>query len=321
MAEKPMSISEFMERFSTEEVCEKELLRLKWPDGFTCPRCGHRHFYAVSGRNYPLYQCASCRHQTTSLAGTVFEKTHVPLAKWFSAIYQITKCKTGYSCKQLSDEIGVSIPTAWLMLHKLRSAMAEGDSRYMLSGTVSVDESFIGASAGDGDERTVKRGRGTAKNKVLGAVQTARTKTPAKRKGCRSRRKNTVTHPVYIKLAAMEQLNRKTVHGKINEWIRKGSTVRTDKLNIYMELDGYTHIAEKSDAKGNPEHLMWYHTLIGNLQNLIVGTHHGVSVKHLQRYLDEFSYRFNRRHLRSGIFDRLIKLCARIKTTTLAELT
>ena len=158
-----MTILEFQKRFSREEECRDHLFTIRWPSGFVCPQCGGQTYYKIQKRN--VYECRACGHQVYLTAGTIMHKTHLPLVKWFWAIYMCALDKRGVSAARLQQELEISYPTAWLMLHKIRKAMAERDANYQLAGIVELDDSYFGAPKEGG-----KRGRGTKKVKVLVGV-------------------------------------------------------------------------------------------------------------------------------------------------------
>ena len=145
-----MSLPEFLQSFGTEAACAEAVRRARWPNGLCCPRCaGGAHSVVVSdGR--PLFQCHACHRQTSLTAGTLFGSTKLPLTKWFLAIYLISQAKTGLSALELKRHIGVSYPTAWLMHHKLMTAMAEREAQHRLSGTVQVDDAYLGGERAGG---------------------------------------------------------------------------------------------------------------------------------------------------------------------------
>src|SRR5579875_2123616 len=132
--QQPLSLLEFQERFPTDEACRQHLAALRWPDGYRCPRCQHRKHYPLDARH--LYQCAACGYQTSVTAGTLFHKSHIPLRKWFWAIYLLTQDKRGVSASYLSRTLPLRYETAWFMLHKIRRAMADRDQQFRLDGLV-----------------------------------------------------------------------------------------------------------------------------------------------------------------------------------------
>lgn len=156
-----ISLLEFQTKYQTEEDYEKRLFKLRWPQGFACPICGHQEYYHVTQRK--LYQCKKCRHQTSLTAGTVMHNTRTSLLLWFWAIYLTSTDKRGLSALSLSKKLGLSYWKAWTMLHKIRHAMKNRDSTYQLTGIVEIDDSFFGSST----KGRSKRGRGTSKTAVI----------------------------------------------------------------------------------------------------------------------------------------------------------
>ena len=155
-----LSLPAFLEQFGTEAKCEQALEQARWPEGFRCPECGHTKAYVLQGGTHKCFQCLGCRKQTSLIAGTLFQSTHLALTVWFLAIYLISQAKTGLSALALKRQIGVSYPTAWLIQHKLMQAMSERDSAYTLEGEIQVDDAYLGGEFTGG-----KAGRGS-ENKV-----------------------------------------------------------------------------------------------------------------------------------------------------------
>lgn len=295
-----MNLISFQKLFSTHEACQDHLFKLKWKNGFCCEKCGHDAFYETKTRKLRLYECKQCRYQSTVTVGTVMEKTRTDLTKWFLAIYLIAHDKRGISAHKLSEEIEVSYKTAWLMLHKIRRAMRKRDAEYSLAGIVELDDAFFGAPSEGG-----KRGRGTEKTKVLVGLS-------LNKKG----------HPLYLKMKVVPDIKGETLIDFAEKSIVPGSTISSDAYRSYRVLDnaGYKHEYQVYNAKETPDHLHWLHTVISNAKAFVGGTFHGLDSKHLQTYLDEFCYRFNRRKFKGEWFSRLISLCATTKTITHSEL-
>ena len=283
---KSMSYAQFIERFSNENECEEYLFKSKWPNGFVCPKCGHQHYYTL-GRSRK-YQCAKCRYQTSLTANTVMHRTRLPLTKWFWAIYLVACDKRGISALTLSCRISVSYETAWYLLCRIRKAMEKRDAIYTLGGIIEFDDSYFGAK--------IKgvRGRKAGNQGVFIALE-----------------KDQEEHPRYLKMIVTPDIQIPSVQKFVDENIAVGSTVETDGFRSYRKplADNYTHQAEDFDP--NSEHLRWLHRIVGNAKAFINGTYHGVSTEHLQMYLSEFCYRFNRRNLGGDIFDRLLFAIAR----------
>lgn len=287
----------FQQRFVNEEACYRYLFDMRWPEGFCCPRCGHKGYYFVSKRR--LYQCKLCSYQASLTAGTVFHKSHTSLQKWFWGIFLVATDKRGYSALALMKTIDVSYPTAWLMLQKIRAAMSERDQMYQLSGLIQLDEAFFGGPGG-------KQGRGTDKLAAYVAVSTT-----------------DEGKPLYAKIEVTERVNKETALDFVTRTVSPGSTITTDGLNVYPQLKakGYAHDRVLSSETEADEKLRWAHTLVSNAKSFMAGTYHGLDKKHLQAYLDEFCYRFNRRVWQSQIFGRLLSACVNGPIVTFAELT
>lgn len=290
-----MSLLEFMKRFDTEDKCRDYLYQIRWPEGFICPKCGAVDApYNIKARN--ILQCRHCTHQTSVIAGTIMEKSRTPLTKWFLAIYLMGQDKRGCSALKLKRELKIAYDTAWTMSHKIRKAMGDRDSLYMLSGTVEADDAFFGA-AHEGS----KRGRGTEKTPVIFGLT-------LDEKG----------RPGYMRAKVCTSVDGDTLAEFAQDCISPGSLVRSDGFSAYKRLtkEGFLHESEVYDYKGNPDHLKWLHTLISNAKAFVLGTYHGLDDIHLQAFLDEFCFRFNRRFWSNQLFARTLKACTGAKPFT-----
>ena len=295
---KAMSLPQFERRFRTESACRKHLFRLRWPEGFICPRCGHNHYYELPKRH--LYQCKGCKHQTSVTAGTVMHRSRTALKKWFWAIFLLANDKRGLSALQLSKKLDVSYYVAWTMLHKIRYGMMDRDRPYELKGVIEIDDSFFGGGAG-GD----KRGRGTQKTPVIIEAST---------------NKDAVG---FARMRVVKTMDKKTIQKVVIQDVAPNQTIITDGWRAYnvVKENGHQHQIELSSNPKSNKTLKWVHILASNAKAFLLGTFHGIDKKHLQEYLHEFCYRFNRRFWEDQLFDRLVTACAYSKTITYAELT
>lgn len=293
-----MSLLDFQQRFPEEADCQRYLMELRFSYGFTCPRCKSTDLGFVAPRQ--LIQCKTCRKQFSVTSGTCFHKTRTTLREWFWAIFLTAKDKRGHSALQLSKDLGIPYERSWSMLQKIKLAMAQRDSLYRLSGIVELDEAYFGTP-----DRQGGKGRKTRRAKVFVAVSLSD-------KG----------KPRFAKMQVAPRLDARYVLKFSKQEIEPGAIVRTDGLAIYNPLsEYYTHIPMVAKGKPKDAVLPWVHTVISNAKAFIDGTFHGLDKKHLQRYLGEFCYRFNRRHKESELFERLLIACIEATPKTYDELT
>lgn len=271
MEDYPRTLMDLEGRFSTDAACRAYLFALRWPEGFVCPRCGGTRSWPMSRG---LWLCGKCRRQVSVTAGTVFQDTRLPLTLWFRAMWYVTSQKNGASALGVQRVLGLgSYQTAWAWLHKLRRAMVR-PGRDRLHGVVEVDETYWG-----GEEEGVV-GRLT-QDKALIIVA-------AEEDGKGIGR---------VRLRRIPDLTKASLHGFIAQVIEPASTVRTDGLNAYRGLTGYAHERHIQRRQPGGEHLLpRVHRAVSLLKRWLLGTHQGaVGYGHLDYYLDEFTFRFNRR--------------------------
>ena len=290
----PKTILEMEQHFATDEQCRAYLTALRWPKGFVCPKChGRRAWPAQRGRLI----CAACRHQATVTAGTIFQDSRLSLRLWFRAIWHLTSQKNGASAQGLQRVLGLgSYQTAWTVLHKLRRAMVR-PGRDKLSGRVEVDETHVGGVTPG------RKGRG-APSKALVVIA-------AQEEGAGIGR---------IRLARIPEASADQLHWFIQSAIVQGSCVHTDGWKPYQGLDqlGFHH--EVSKLKGQKkdaatELLPRVHLVASLLKRWLLGTHQGaIMPEHLDYYLDEFTFRFNRRSSasRGKLFYRLAQQAVQV---------
>jgi transposase-like protein len=290
----PKNLHEFQRQFATEEACEQYLAVCRWPDGFVCPRCEHRRAYTVAHRRW---QCAGCRHQVSLTAGTVLHNTKTPLTVWFWAGYLMVTDKRGASALWLQRQLGLRrYETAWLLLHKLRRAMVNV-AREPLHGDVELDDTWIGGTQpGLRGSRQLK-GRKAAL--VLVAVE---------KRGDISGR---------VRMAVIPDFRASTFKAFLTAHVAPGATLHTDGLTSFgaAAIEGYRHVPHTQPIRTALRHgvasaVPLADRAIGNLQQWLIGTHHGVSRAQLQVYLDEFVFRHNRRRSPMAAFQTLLGLGA-----------
>ena len=291
MEDYPSGLMEFESRFGTEEACLDYLERLRWPDGFRCPRCSCTGYW-LTKRN--LYHCKQCDLQTSLLAGTIFQGSRKLLQLWFRAIWHICSQKYGANALGLQRVLGLgSYQTAWVWLHKLRRAMVRPD-RDRLSGVMEVDETYVGG------KKSGKTGRGT-QGKVLVVVVVQQTASGIGR----------------IRLKRVADASGESLGGAVEATVEPGSIVYTDGWQAYGVLGarGYAHAVLRKEISVGDAMLPSVNRVVSLLKRWLLGTYQGaVAPSHIDYYLDEFTFRFNRRTSRSRgkLFHRLVQQAAAI---------
>lgn len=298
----PRTFQEFDAWFGSEAACHQYLCRLRWPQGFVCPRCRSVVTPWVTGRG--LLQCPCCQRQSSVTAGTLFEGTRKPLRTWFLTMWLITSQKFGASALGLQRVLGLgSYQTAWSWLHKLRRAMVR-PGRGALCGEVEVDETFVGGVEAGGGRRRLG-------NKAMVAIAVE----------VRGRALGR------IRLRRIPDASADSLLSFIKESIAPGSTVITDGWEPYKALSrkGYVHVRKviRSSGQRADQLLPGVHQVASLMKRWLLGTHQGaVSREHLEYYLDEFTFRFNRRRsgARGMLFYRLLQQALAAEPTPYSQL-
>ncbi len=279
-----MNLIKLVEQFRSEDECRAYLEELRWPDGVKCPRCEEKSVSRIKERSQ--YDCNSCRYQFSVAAGTIFHDSHLPLWKWFAAVYLTVESKKGISAKQMERTLGTTYRTAWHLNHRIRAAFKEVDAQ-LLKGIVEADETFVGG-------KVEGMGRGYKDNKtvVVGAIQ---------RGGS-------------IRLQVVKGRDRETLQGFIRENVAgETQAIYTDELPSYLGIgDSDTKHKtvkhrEKEYARGDV-HVNSVENIWSLLKRSIIGSYHQVSAKHLDAYLDELEFRFNNRENPHMFRDAMYKL-------------
>jgi transposase-like protein len=295
----PRNQPELEKQFENEADCRSYLEALRWPDGYRCPKCAGS---ACWRRKRELIECSGCGYETSVIAGTVFQDTKLPLKTWFRAMWLVAGQKSGLSALTLQRDLGLgSYKTAWSMLHKMRLAMVR-PGRERLSGNVEVDETYWGAAESGGAV-----GRLTHSKSLIAVA--------AQCDGAGIGR---------IRLARIPDTSRATLHQFIAKSIEPGSTVITDGLHAYRHLEGYHHERLIQRREASDLHLLpRVHRVVSLLKRWLLGIHQGaVSDAHLNTYLGEFTFRFNRRKSasRGKLFYRLAQQAVQIGPTVFSDI-
>ena len=300
--QKGLSMPEFLQRYGTEAQCEQALVAARWPAGYACPACGHKHArttFVRLGRRY--WQCAGCQHQCSVTSGTVFDSTKLPLTIWFLAMQLLTQAKNNVSALELKRQIGVCYRTAWLLKHKVLEAMRLAESGRQLTGRVEIDDAYLGGQRSGG-----KAGRGS-ENKVpfVAAIQTTEDGRP--HLACLSPR-------TFTKASLEEFFARSTA---------LPLTVVSDGLSCFAVATSLGAVHDREVTGGGKasvalEKFRCVNTLIGNVKTALTGTYHAIKfAKYAYRYLAEVQFRFNRRYNMPAMLGCLLR--ALVKTPTRPE--
>jgi ISXO2-like transposase domain/Transposase zinc-ribbon domain len=291
----PATFADLAELFPDDDACARHLEALRWPDGFRCPRCASSEATRLSTR--ALWECRECRHQTSVTAGTALAHTKVPLRTWFYALWVFARRRKGTSALALQRETGIGCyATALYLLHKVRGVVAEAETA-ALHGTVEVDEAIIAG-------KNMRPGKRLGLNGafLLAAVERVEfTDKKGRKRVCAGS----------ARAAVIASTDADTVVDFVEETIQMGATVVSDggaefERVVYAGVDHESHPQHRTAAVSE-RHLKVVHIFYSNLKTWLVGIFHGVSRKHLPRYLDEYVYRYNRRRVGPPLFAAVVR--------------
>ena len=318
---------EFQNLFPNEMACARYLKQVRWPEGFECPTCSRvGEPWHLQARPRVL-ECPQCGHQVSLTAGTLMHRTKQPLPVWFWAAYLVTTQTPGMSALQFQRQLGIGrYETAFLMLHKLRIAMIRPErDRIGAKWPVEVDETFVGGT-------TQGEGKGQHhKTLVVGMVEVLPRKKalgpdPNLPSGQRPQHQGGHGRSFIagrLRLQVIPNRKQETLEPIVIHNVQTNAEIRTDGWTGYENLQklGYRHlfVPIRGDQTKTEQHLPMIHIVFGNLDAWLLGTHHGVSSTHLQSYLNEFVFRFNRRFWPMVAFDSVLKIATKIKSQTNRE--
>lgn len=284
----PRTYREFVSMFPDDESCADFLATLRWSNGFECQKC--KKLSEPWKQTHKRLTCPYCHYQTTVTAGTIFDKTRTPLTTWLEAAWHITTAKNGMSAQTI-EKMGIRYRVAWTMLQRFRVAMVRSE-REQLSGIVEIDETLVG-----GVEKGGKRGRGSQKSIVIIAIELLDPKGFGR-----------------IRMRFIPDASANSLSSFITDVIQEGSTVHTDGWLGYNEVKslGYNHKVTVVSKSNDQAHVSMpgVHRIASLLKRWLLGTHQGsFSTNHLQSYLEEYTFRFNRRTSKSRglVFRRLLE--------------
>jgi transposase-like protein len=286
MGRYPTSLIEFQAEFGTEAACAAYLVELRWPNGFVCPACGSLRAWTLKTKTH-TFECADCGRQTSVRAGTILQDSKLALTTWFLAAFLIATHSNGLSARQLQRLLGLgSYRTAWMLAGKLRRAMVD-PQRAPLSGLIEADESTLPLRTKD-DPAAGGGGHSLeGKMALVGAVEIS--------DGVVGR----------LRLQAIDDYSAETLHAFLLKAVTPGSAVKTDGWSGYPGAPGLAH---------DPHVILpTIHTVFSNVKSWAKGVYHGLRRPHLQSYLDEFVFRFNRRRTPHAAFRSILRIATAIK--------
>lgn len=295
-----MSRTDLDHRFPDEDACARHLAKLRWPDGFTCPACGAGKGWELETKPF-TWECAGCHRQTSVTAGTVMHRSKLPLRTWFEAIHLLTSHSNGISAEQAQAQLGIrSYKTAWLLLHKLRRAMVD-PNRSLLQGLVEVDETEVPFRSKH--DPIANHGiPNVGILQIVGAVELDEGR------------------PCRVRLEPLKDRTGPSVRSFVERNVEVAATVVSDGFAGYRKLAEHRkHVSKVAGNMAAHVLLPWIHRAFSNLKRWFGGTLHGVRKQHLRLYLDEFTFRWNRRRHTRTAFDRLLDLTTRLSHASMQD--
>jgi len=294
-----MNILEFVEKFNDELTCKAYLRDVRLKEGVTCKHCGCKKHYWLAAKWQ--FQCSVCSFRTTLRSGTVMENSNLSIRKWFLIMLFMTSTKKGMSACEIKRQMGhTRYNTVLSVMNRIRDVMGKRDSLYQLNDMVELDEGFFETEVSGRVRAKLKRGKGSQRQENVAvmaeSVPLEDLETGKKSKSCR-----------YFKMQVLDNHSGEAIKKVVQESIDEKSIVFTDKSSSYIDICKYVevHLMEKSNAQVTKETLQWVHIAISNAKRTFLGVFHKIKSYNLQRYLNEFVYKLNRRYCRS-IFERLI---------------
>lgn len=270
-----MNLIEFVKNFPDEESYKRKWREIRERQGVVCPKCGCREHYWKNDKQ--SFECKHCGHRQSLKANTIMHGSQLPFRYWFITMHLLTSTKKSFSASEIQRQLGHKYyEPIWSMVHKLRDAMGKRDDRYMLDGEIEIDEGFFTVDVEESDKD--------------------------RKKGLKDRK---VGH---IKMKVVGNLGAATIDGKVKQFVSGESVIDSDDSTSYVNLKDIVkeHHPQVIPKKETGKVLPWVHIAISNAKRLLLDIHHAISPEHLQSYLNEFCYKFNRRYFGDRLFDRLL---------------
>jgi predicted RNA-binding Zn-ribbon protein involved in translation (DUF1610 family) len=303
-----MTLINFIKEFPDEESCKLKFKSYREQVGVVCPKCGSKEHYWK--RDKESYECKNCGYRQSLRSNTVMHKSKLPYRYWFIAMHLLTSTKKSFSAKELQRQLGHKrYQPIWHMTHKLREAMGKRNGEYVLAGRIELDEGYFSTEVPQAEKSNkLKRGRGSQKkSKVLVMAESEFVESP--KKGQKPRRVG------FLKMKVIEDLTAETINEQVRKLATKVTEIDTDDSKSYVELKDFIprHNAQVIPKEKVGEILPWVHIAISNAKRQLINTYHDIKPEFLQKYLDEFCYKFNRRYAGEALFNRLLVACVSYK--------
>ena len=303
-----MTLIDFIQEYPDEASCKAKFRQYREHVGVVCPKCGSETHYWK--RDKECYECKHCKHRQSLRANTVMHKSKLPYRYWFIAMHLLTGSKKSFSAKELQRQLGHNrYHPVWHMAHKLRDAMGKRDGEYVLAGRIELDEGYFSTETPKEEkDKPLKCGRGSQrKTKVIVMAESEFVESP--KSGQKPRRVG------YLKMKVIDDLKRDTINEQVKTLACEAKEIDTDKSTSYVDLKNFVprHNAQVIPKEKVGEVLPWVHIAISNAKRQIINTFHDVKPEFLQKYLDEFCYKFNRRYFGEALFNRLLVACVSYK--------
>jgi len=295
-----MNIFSFSAHFDSEEACRLHFKQERDKVGVECHRCGHDKHYWIKARW--SYECKKCRSRTSLRSGTIMQSSNLSFLVWYKTMFLMSATKKGFSAKEIQRHLGLKrYEPVWAMVHKLRKAMGKRDDRYTLEGMIEMDEGYFTVEATEMEQDKGKRGRGAAGKKNV-AVMAESTPLEEVETGKRS------SQVRFFKAKVLDSHTSEDIDKALRSSIGEKTIVFTDKSTSYVDIADYVelHISERSTKESTKETLKWVHIYISNAKRNLLGNYHKIKGKYLQLYLNEFTYKLNRRYFGDKLFDRVV---------------
>lgn len=295
-----MNLFTFTAEFGDEQSCRKHFKEERDKHGVVCKKCSNTTHYWK--RDKECYECKSCGFRTSLRSGTIMENSNLPFLVWYRAMFLMSTTKKGFSAKEIQRQLGLKrYEPVWAMVHKIRKAMGNRDSKYTLEGMIEMDEGYFTVACSEVEQSKGKRGRGAAgKKNVMVSAESTPLENPETGKKSK--------HVRYFKAKVLDSHKSEEVDNYVSESIDEQSIVFTDKSTSYVDISNYVeiYVTEKSSKETTKETLRWVHIFISNAKRNLLGNYHKIKGKYLQLYLNEFVYKLNRRYFGERLFDRVI---------------